>query len=72
MNTDRFQGRCFVNGEGYNFMDVYDGMPRWLRNRLAYSPFNLCSFCVELYSNTRNADEVITAMENFIRREERT
>lgn len=46
----RFQGKCFVAGEGYRWMHNYDSLPEDIRKRLRDSPFNICAACVLTYS----------------------
>jgi len=45
--TDKFQGKCLINAEGWEFMEVFDGMPAKARDRLRHSPFNLSAACVD-------------------------
>jgi hypothetical protein len=44
--SQRFQGLCLVNTEGWAHMDVFDDFPPPIRQRLRDSPFNLCAACI--------------------------
>lgn len=61
MNTDRFQGKCLVNAEGYRFMTgFYDYMPPEAREKLRNSRFNICAACVR-------EEALRLAGDNFVR-----
>ena len=62
MITNKYQGICFVNSEGWKNMEAYDELEPHLRHRLANSPFNLCPACVGMYGH-----ESISEMENYVR-----
>lgn len=45
--TDKFQGKCLINSEGWQYMRwVFDRFPPRVRERLRDSPFNICAACV--------------------------
>ena len=69
---DRFQGKCWVNDEGWKYMDMYDSLPPNIRRRLANSPFNLCPFCVIHQLAVSNNfgytyEYAIASLENMVR-----
>lgn len=55
LNTDKFQGMCLVSAEGHKFMFAYDGFPPSVRDKLKYSPYNICPICV---SEVAKRDEI--------------
>jgi len=47
-DPDGKQVRCLTADEGHRWIHVYDRLPPPVRKRLAESPFNLCTACVDI------------------------
>lgn len=73
MNTDRFQGMCLVNSEGWKHINTYDGFPLDIRLRLQSSAYNLCAACIYARSSGDSSSHLHTTidqMEAILRQQE--
>lgn len=46
-NRELYQGLCLISTNGYQWMGIYDHMPKEIRDRLKYHSHNLCPACIE-------------------------
>lgn len=58
MDNRMFQGKCYVNGRGMEYMNEYDQMDHYSRRLMQQSIYNGCAACADQFAREIQGHEV--------------